>query len=490
MAPVSTGVEREVKLALDLGADLPDLRGVVAASVRQPEEHLRAVYFDTPDLRLWERGITLRHRTGEGARGKWTLKLPRPSSDDAVVRTELEWEGDEAVVPEEARHALAGIVRRASLQRCAELHTERIRFRLEQDGVAWAELANDVVTVVGGARDGQRFRQLELEFTSAGTARDTRAEAVLEALRQAGARPDPHPKVATVLGPPRNQPPRLRRKSSAAAVARHAVADGLGRLLDHECRLRASGLELDPEDVHQARVATRRLRSDLSTLGPLLDPLWVDHVRADLKWVGSVLGEVRDTDVLSAGLREGGAGDDLIRRLDEQRTRAVTAVTEMLGENRYMDLLDRLHAASLRPPLTSRARAAKKARRVLPPLVRRRWKAVRRDARRGGGHPSDEQLHQLRKRSKQLRYACELATPVAGKPARRTAKAAESLQTVLGEHHDAVVARQWLQESGSPDRAPLIELEDRRRKGTARQWRSKYRRLAKPGRRAWLKKAG
>lgn len=488
MSPVSAGIEREVKLALDLAADLPDLRQVVAASIRQPEEHLRAVYFDTPDLRLWERGITLRHRTGEAARGRWTLKLPGPPSDDAMVRTELEWEGDDAVIPEDALRALTGIVRRASLQRCAELHTERIRFRLEQDGVPWAELANDVVTVVGGARDGQRFRQLELEFAP-GIDRDARADAVLDALRRAGARPDPHPKVATVLGPPPNQPPQLRRKSSAAAVARHAIADGLGRLLDHDCRLRVCGLQPDPDDVHQARVATRRLRSDLGTLRPLLDPLWVDHVRADLKWVGSVLGEVRDTDVLSAGLRGGGAGDDLIRMLDERRTRAVAAAIEMLGETRYMDLLDRLHAANRRPPLTSRARSAKQARRVLPPLVGRRWKAVRRAARRGGRRPSDEQLHQLRKRSKQLRYACELVTPVAGRPARRTAKAAESLQAVLGEHHDAVVARQWLQDSGSPGRAALMGLEDRRRKRTARQWRSRYRRLAKPGRRAWLARA-
>src|ERR1700756_1634397 len=110
MTAVSDHVEHEVKLALDLGADLPDLRDIVPASVRQPEEHLHASYFDTSDLRLWERGITLRHRTGEGI-PRWTLKLPEPSSGGALVRSELEWTGDETQIPSEALDAISGIAR-------------------------------------------------------------------------------------------------------------------------------------------------------------------------------------------------------------------------------------------------------------------------------------------------------------------------------------------------------------------------------------------
>jgi CHAD domain-containing protein len=61
-----------------------------------------------------------------------------------------------------------------------------------------------------------------------------------------------------------------------------------------------------------------------------------------------------------------------------------------------------------------------------------------------GTGPSDEQLHAIRIRAKRVRYAAEAVAPMMGKPARRFAEAAARLQTVLGEHNDAVVAEAWL----------------------------------------------
>ena len=53
--------------------------------------------------------------------------------------------------------------------------------------------------------------------------------------------------------------------------------------------------------------------------------------------------------------------------------------------------------------------------------------------------------------AKRCRYAAEAVAPVIGKPARRLGEAAEDLQEVLGEQHDAVVAEAWLRQAG---RAP------------------------------------
>ena len=494
MTTASGAPEREIKLALDLGSDLPDLREVVSASVRQPEELLRSVYFDTPDLRLWSRNITLRHRRNEGAdAGTWTLKLPLPPSGEALVRTELEWDGEQDQIPTDALAVVLGIVRRERLDRVAELCTERLRFLLEDDGVAWAELTNDVVTVVGGPGDGLRFRQVEIEFMGEASDRDDEARSVVRALRRAGARPDPHPKLEKVLGSPKGDR-KLDGRSSAEEVVTRAITAGLGRLLDHECRIRAAGPSADPEDVHQARVATRRLRSDLATVGPLLDPVWVDHVRADLRSVGEALGAVRDTDVLIKRLGEAGADVRLIRALDAKRAAAVESLQQVLGGPRYIDLLDRLHAASVQPPIMDTHSAGRKARRVLPSLVNRSWRKLRRDARSARRHAGDDQLHQVRKRAKQLRYASELSVPVIGRPAQRTAKASKSLQTVLGEHHDAVMAATWLAEAGHPgvlDTVPglvnLIVHEEVCKRQLARKWRSSYKRLAKARSRAWLR---
>ena len=54
-----------------------------------------------------------------------------------------------------------------------------------------------------------------------------------------------------------------------------------------------------------------------------------------------------------------------------------------------------------------------------------------------------ERLHRARKAEKRLRYAAELVEP-ADKRMRRIARNAKDLQTLLGEHQDAVVAAHFL----------------------------------------------
>ena len=56
--------------------------------------------------------------------------------------------------------------------------------------------------------------------------------------------------------------------------------------------------------MHKARVATRRLRSDLRLLEGELDPVWTRFTRGELKWLGEVLGVVRDIDVLTTTVLE------------------------------------------------------------------------------------------------------------------------------------------------------------------------------------------
>ena len=53
-------------------------------------------------------------------------------------------------------------------------------------------------------------------------------------------------------------------------------------------------------------------------------------------------------------------------------------------------------------------------------------------------------LHEVRKRTKRLRYAAETAIPVREKPARELANAARDLQATLGTLQDSIVARDLL----------------------------------------------
>jgi hypothetical protein len=72
------GTERELKLGVWPEFEPPDLESVVKRGEMGPqvERRLDAVYFDTSDLRLLRRGVTLRFRRGEDAGPLWTVKLP------------------------------------------------------------------------------------------------------------------------------------------------------------------------------------------------------------------------------------------------------------------------------------------------------------------------------------------------------------------------------------------------------------------------------
>lgn len=196
-------------------------------------------------------------------------------------------------------------------------------------------------------------------------------------------------------------------------------------------------------------MATRRLRVQLRTLRPLLRPAWAEHVNDELKWLGALLGEVRDGDVILAELEDQLASlptvdipslRPLMARLVTEREMAACRLVVALEGDRYRALVAKLWAAVAEPPLAGEVKAGTPARSVLPGLVATRWKQLRKEVRDLGSEPSDERLHDVRKRAKKLRYAAETAEVVVGRPARRLARAAERMQDVLGEVHDAVVA--------------------------------------------------
>ncbi|HLH29475.1 MAG TPA: CYTH and CHAD domain-containing protein, partial [Acidimicrobiales bacterium] len=371
-------LEREVKLEAGLDLALPDLRPLVGTSTRLPERRLETVYFDTAEMRLFDRGMSLRHRAGEGpSPGTWTLKLPERAGPSALERRELSWPGGPDEVPGEARRLVAAVVRNANLQAVVELHTLRRPLELRDGaGRVWAELDDDTVTVRGGPRDGLRFREVEVELTDGAPGdrpvegrpgghvpeRAGDLEAVLRALEAAGARRHEVSKLATALGRDGSPAPRPEpgRRAALEAVVRHTLGSGLDRLLDQDVRIRLEPSRPPVAAVHQARVATRRLRSDLKTFRPALDEVWVRHVRDELRVVGTALGRVRDLDVLAETLRAAGepAVDavglrELLARVDGQRRAAAEALAERMADPHYLRLLDRIDAAAQSPPFRS-----------------------------------------------------------------------------------------------------------------------------------------
>jgi CHAD domain-containing protein len=216
----------------------------------------------------------------------------------------------------------------------------------------------------------------------------------------------------------------------------------------------------DPEAVHQARVATRRLRSDLGMLHEFVDRQWSMHLRAELRWLGAELGGVRDVEVLHARLTlhaallpvaDADAARAAIRRLAAEGIAARADLLVALRNPRYAQLHRALHGAVISPRLTEAAGAH--AVDALPAAVRPTWRRLRRAVDDLATVPSDAALHEVRIRAKRCRYAAELAETVIGKPAHELATALTRVQDVLGEQQDAVVADSWLAKT-APECSP------------------------------------
>ncbi len=368
MTGPETNVEREVKLDAGLRFELPELTGILpgVTELRLPDAKLQATYVDTVDLRLMRWGVTLRHRRdavgGAGAESGWTLKLPTEAEGVALVRTELSWPGTFGPVPSEVASLVRAYARGAKLLPVAKLLTERHRVELKDEaGQTLGEVDDDVVSVFDGRRLAARFRQVELEVTDAGSGE--LLDAVMRALTLAGAvAGDDRPKVVRAIGPraslgPDVVVPDLDSRSTVATVVAAAIGAGVTRIIRHDPGVRLGD---DPEHVHQARVGTRRLRSDLRTFWPLLDPDWGVPVRTELGWLAAVLGEVRDADVLMGRLRgqirtlsgvDAKAAAGLLRRLATQREDARVRLLEALDSDRYVALLENLSRAAASPPL-------------------------------------------------------------------------------------------------------------------------------------------
>src|SRR6185295_13148637 len=100
----------------------------------------------------------------------------------------------------------------------------------------------------------------------------------------------------------------------------------------------------DAEGVHQLRVAARRLRSVIRTFVPLCDPAKIQPVVEDLRWLGGVLGEVRDLDVLEIRLHEASGEDStpFLEALAPRREKARATLKDTLNSDRYVAFIQRV----------------------------------------------------------------------------------------------------------------------------------------------------
>ena len=531
---VNMRIERELKLLADPGVGLPDLDGVVDGVTVGSTERLDlvAVYYDTPDFALLRSGITLRSRTGESG-PTWMLKLPIASADGLLSRREISFDGKPNIVPPAAVNAVTAHSRRSKLVPVAEIQTERVVSQLVSRGAVVAMICNDRVLGQSGGSSSQ-FHEVEVELVDPHVGADL-LKAVRVRLRDVGWRSDDASlsKVARVVGVHAVNEPVVDvrvcgRKARMGEVVDAAISRSVSELIAFDAGTR---LDLDLEDLHQFRVAARRLRSDLRTFRNVLDRPWVVAVRAELRWLGEVVGAVRDLDVLKERLttaigvlseRDSLSAGLLMVTLEKERTVARKQMLEAISSGRYLDLLETLIAGAANLPLAPMAKgqplvlkreigaihpsaatdggeggngdylADRLASEALPGLVRKPWKQLKGEVEELKGDSADQDLHDVRILAKRCRYAAEAASSVCGSRARRFAAAIKELQTVLGDYQDTVITEVWLRNL-TQARAEvgliaglLIASEQEKRTTLRRSVDSVWRKASRPSLRAWL----
>jgi len=181
----------------------------------------------------------------------------------------------------------------------------------------------------------------------------------------------------------------------------------------------------DIEGVHQMRVACRRMRVAISAFRPALPEERSRHWRKELSWIGSQLSGARDLDVfISEGLASARGklplpGKEKMLELAEQhRAEAYLTVRRMLDDRRYAafrrDFPEWIDEAAWRQDDLSAKQRKKLDMGIAiyaPELLdrfERRVLEVGTDVDKN----QPEQMHQLRKECKKLRYATEFFSPI------------------------------------------------------------------------------
>jgi CHAD domain-containing protein len=204
-----------------------------------------------------------------------------------------------------------------------------------------------------------------------------------------------------------------------------------------------AALDGDVHGVHQARVASRRLREAVPVLTSGIKGTRAGKARRKIRRLTRALGTVRELDVTIQMLDELVAKDALPRpALEAVRGRVVTE-----RDARRVVLLKRLDHVNL-SKLDKRLETVGDAlvetrseawRDALGARLLKRSKALAAAIAAAGHMYAPEQLHKVRIAAKKLRYAMELAFDAGVKAASAPVRAVKHAQDTLGRLHDLQV---------------------------------------------------
>jgi CHAD domain-containing protein len=205
----------------------------------------------------------------------------------------------------------------------------------------------------------------------------------------------------------------------------------------------ASALDGDAHGVHQARVASRRLREAVPVLSSGVKGTKANKTRGKIRRLTRALGSVRELDVTLQMVDELAAGETL-PRLALEEVRAHVVAERDGGRATMLKRLEQVNTDKLDRRLafvgeTLAESDSQEWRGALGSRLMKRQKALRAAIDDAGQMYAPEKLHQVRIASKKLRYAMELALDAGIKSASGPLRTVKRAQDTLGRLHDLQV---------------------------------------------------
>jgi CHAD domain-containing protein/adenylate cyclase class IV len=452
-------IEREIKFRLPEGRDPESVRAAVESAGFRLEPSGTVAhedrYLETEDWTLYRAGIALRLRA-EGHRLSLEAKSLRSLEEESLARTE--WAQD-APVGEPPWTELGsgpvagllqpleglGVVKR--LQVRARVRNDRECFRWLRGETLLGSLTVDHVSIPPAS-----FREIEVELSNG--SHEALGEVQRAVEERLGLQHTAETKLAAALAAMGEGLPELDERRFALDhadrlldVAHKTFGRHLGRLLWNEPGAR---LGVDPDYVHDMRVACRRLRTALEVLAEGFPETLRENLRGELRWIGRGLGAVRDLDVAIAHVTaleseattfERPAFHIFAQGLSVRRATRRLEMIERLDSERFRVLASQARAwVEAGPRAADSAPEAVTPGYAIAPRIIDHWRRGMKDAYEKAELTMEEpDLHALRIAAKKARYAIEYFAELDGAGAVRRARRIATLQDFLGDHRDATL---------------------------------------------------
>lgn len=276
--------------------------------------------------------------------------------------------------------------------------------------------------------------------------------------------PTPHPEKSLETDPLQHfvntaanmAAPGVLPEDSLAEAGRKVLRYHFAQMLLHEDGTR---LGEDIEELHDMRVATRRMRAAMQVFEQAFEPKTLKTHLKGLRQTGGALGRVRDLDVFlekadqylstqPAGFNQG--LQPLRSAWMAERQASRVEMLAYLESEKYRSFKMKFYTfthtpgAGIRPPAENDP-APRLVQEIAPVLIYTRLAAVRAYA-AILENASIEQLHALRIEFKKLRYTVEFFREVLGETAKAVINDLKKLQDHLGDLNDAQVATELLKD--------------------------------------------